>query len=180
MRKSHSLHTQMIKIIAQKENKMTKRIYLCLLWTAIICTFPFHIYAAETEKVIIKEALDGDTVVLEDGRRVRYLGINTTEWQEPFSLKAKRRNKALANNRKAKLEFDTRKFDSYGRLLAYIYVNNEMVNSKLVKEGLAHVLIIPPNRKYSKLLLELQEKAKGYTNSVFKQCQKPQAQSKNY
>jgi hypothetical protein len=98
--------------------------------------------------------------VLEDGRRVRYLGINTPEWQEPFSIKAKQLNQKLVNKKIAKLEFDTRKTDGYKRLLAYVYVDDQMINSRLIEEGLAHVFLIPPNTKHSKLLLDLQKKAK--------------------
>ena len=116
---------------------------------------------ATTEELArVKRVYDGDTVLLEDGRRVRYLGINTPEYQEPFYLKAKRLNESLVLGREIRLEFDQEKSDSYGRLLAYVYVGNQMVNVRLVQEGLAHAFFIGPSRRHNALLLEAQEKAR--------------------
>lgn len=116
---------------------------------------------ATTEELVrVQQVYDGDTVLLEDGRRVRYLGINTPEYQEPFYLKAKRFNESLVLGREIRLEFDHEKTDSYGRLLAYVYVENQMVNARLVHEGLSHAFFIGPNRRHNALLLETQEKAK--------------------
>ncbi|MDE2484132.1 MAG: thermonuclease family protein, partial [candidate division NC10 bacterium] len=49
--------------------------------------------------------------------------------------------------------------DSYGRVLAYVYAGNEMVNARLVQEGLAHAFFIGPNRIHHALLLRLQAEA---------------------
>lgn len=111
---------------------------------------------ATDELARVKRVFDGDTVLLEDGRTVRYLGINTPEYQEPFYLKAKRFNESLVMGRDIRLEFDLEGTDSRDRLLAYVYVGNEMVNAKLIQEGLAHAFFIGPNRKHHALLLRLQ------------------------
>jgi endonuclease YncB( thermonuclease family) len=116
--------------------------------------------AATHELVRVQQVFDGDTVLLEDGRKVRYLGINSPEYQEPFYLKAKRFNESLVSNREIRLEFDQEKSDSYGRLLAYVYVGDQLVNARLVHEGLAHAFFIGPDRRHNALLLETQEKAK--------------------
>jgi len=116
--------------------------------------------ATREELVRVKQVYDGDSVLLEDGRRVRYLGINSPEYQEPYYLKAKRFNESLVLNREIRLEFDQEKLDSYGRLLAYVYVENQMVNARLVQEGLAHAFFIGPGRKHNAMLLQTQEKAK--------------------
>ncbi len=112
------------------------------------------------ELVRVKRVYDGDTVLLEDGRKIRYLGINSPEYQEPFYLKAKRFNESLVLGREIRLEFDQERSDSYGRLLAYVYVENQMVNARLVQEGLAHAFFIGPKHRHNALLLETQEKAK--------------------
>ena len=111
------------------------------------------------ELVRAKRVYDGDTILLEDGRKVRYLGINSPEFQEPFYLKAKRSNDSLVMGREIWLEFDQERTDSYGRVLAYVYAGNEMVNARLVQEGLAHAFFIGPNRKHHALLLRLQAEA---------------------
>ncbi|MBZ0159029.1 MAG: thermonuclease family protein [bacterium] len=111
------------------------------------------------ELVRVKRVYDGDTLLLEDGRKVRYLGINAPEYQEPFYLKAKRLNESLVMGREIRLEFDRERTDGYGRVLAYVYAGDEMVNARLVQEGLAHAFFIGPNRKHNALLLRLQAEA---------------------
>src|SRR5574337_1764228 len=114
---------------------------------------------ATDELVRVKRVYDGDTVLLEDGRTVRYLGINAPEFQEPFYLKAKRSNESLVMGRNIRLELDQERTDGYGRVLAYVYAGNEMVNARLVQEGLAHAFFIGPNRMHHALLLRLQAEA---------------------
>ncbi len=58
------------------------------------------------------------------------------------------------------MEFDQEGADSYNRILAYVYVGDQMVNARLVGEGLAHVFLIGPNRKHNALLLQSQAAAK--------------------
>jgi len=125
--------------------------FLCLLLTPAIADDTAH----------VKAILDGDTLILEDGRRVRYLGVNTPEWQEPFSIKAKRFNKSLVEGRTVRLEFDKRKMDGYGRLLAYVFVEGAMVNEKILEEGLGHAFFFPPNNRYNAKFLDIQKKAKA-------------------
>jgi endonuclease YncB( thermonuclease family) len=108
----------------------------------------------------VQKVYDGDTVLLEDGRKIRYLGINTPEWQEPFYLKAKKHNEALVLGKKVRLEFDVENTDKYGRLLAYVYVGDQMANAKLVEEGLADPFFIPPNSKHHAVLLGFQAEAR--------------------
>jgi endonuclease YncB( thermonuclease family) len=114
---------------------------------------------ATEELVRVTRVYDGDTVLLEDGRKVRYLGINAPEYQEPFYLKAKRLNESLVLGREIRLESDQERTDSYGRVLAHVYAGHEMVNARLVQEGLAHAFFIGPNRKHHALLLRLQAEA---------------------
>ncbi|MDE2058984.1 MAG: thermonuclease family protein [candidate division NC10 bacterium] len=116
--------------------------------------------SAPEELVRVARVYDGDTVLLEDGRTVRYLGINAPEYQEPFYLKAKRLNESLVLEREIRLEFDQERTDGYGRILAYVYAGDEMVNARLVQEGLAHAFFIGPNRKHHALLLRLQAEVK--------------------
>ncbi len=120
--------------------------------------FPPQVAAGELVRV--NQVYDGDTIRLEDGRRVRYLGINAPEFQEPFYLKAKRFNESLVLGREVRLESDQDRADVYDRILAYVYVGDQMVNAKLVQEGLAHAFFIGPRRKHDALFLRLQAEAK--------------------
>lgn len=113
------------------------------------------------ETVRVKRIVDGDTILLEDGRRVRYLGINTPEFGEPYSRRAKDLNAALLRGRVVRLELDQEPADSYGRILAYVYVGPDMVNARLVQDGLAHAFFIGSGRRHNDLFLRLQEEAKA-------------------
>ncbi len=112
------------------------------------------------ELVRVERVYDGDTILLEDGRKVRYLGINAPEYQEPFYLKAKRLNESLVLGQEIRLEFDQEGGDLYDRVLAYIWVGNQMVNARLVQEGLAHAFFIGISRKHNAQFLRLQAEAK--------------------
>jgi micrococcal nuclease len=116
--------------------------------------------AHAAESALVQRVQDGDTVVLEDSRRVRYLGINAPEFREPFSRKAKNFNESLVRGREVRLEPDAEGADAYGRMLAYVYVGDQLVNGRLVQEGLAHAFFIGPSRKHNALLLQLQGEAK--------------------
>ena len=131
-----------------------------LLFLILFCGLIFLSPATADELVRVKQVYDGDTILLEDGRKVRYLGINTPEFQEPFYLKAKRFNESLVLEKEIRLEFDQEKTDSYNRVLAYAYAGDQMVNVRLVGEGLAHLFFIGSNRKHNALLLQSQASAK--------------------
>jgi hypothetical protein len=109
----------------------------------------------------VKRVADGDTILLEDGRRVRYLGINTPEFGEPYSRRARELNASLVRGREVRLEFDQEFTDTYNRLLAYVYVGPEMANARLLQEGLAHAFFIGRARRHNDLFLRLQGEAKA-------------------
>ncbi|MBP8744522.1 MAG: thermonuclease family protein [Syntrophorhabdus sp.] len=117
------------------------------------------------KEYVVKKVIDGDTVQLESGETVRYIGINAPELymkeggSEFFAKEAARFNKKLVFMKKVRLEFDTEKQDSHGRMLAYVFVKNIFVNAELVKHGYAKVMIKPPNTKYKDVLLAQQQKA---------------------
>jgi len=94
----------------------------------------------------VTEIIDGDTIKIilkEEEFTVRFIGIDTPETVHPtkkveaFGIEAKEFIKNRLLNKNITLKFDKNKFDKYNRLLAYIYVNNKMVNSELIKVGLA-------------------------------------------
>jgi len=114
---------------------------------------------------VVKKVIDGDTVQLESGETVRYIGIDAPELfrkeggSEFYAGEAARYNKKLVFMKKIRLEFDVEKKDQYGRLLAYVFVKDVFVNAELVKHGYAKAYIKPPNEKYKNLLLANQKKA---------------------
>lgn len=104
--------------------------------------------------------IDGDTIELRDGRFVRYIGIDTPEvrrrvgerWvvdPEPFARAATDANRRLVEDQPVRLEYDVQPKDRHGRILAYVYVGERMVNEELLAEGVAQPLTIPPNVRYA-------------------------------
>lgn len=114
----------------------------------------------------IKKVYDGDTVELEDGRKIRLLGINTPEVQHKDKMAEAGGEEAKAwlinklQHAKVRLEFDVEKTDKYRRTLAHLFTEKkEHINLSLVKEGLAAVSIYPPNLLYVNELIAAQNKA---------------------
>lgn len=115
---------------------------------------------------IVKKVYDGDTVLLQDGRKVRLLGINTPEIEhrnnaaEAGGSEAKAWLENLLRGKKVRLQTDVEKQDKYGRDLAYLFTEDGMhVNIELVKHGLAAVVIHPPNLLYVEPLHAAQREA---------------------
>jgi endonuclease YncB( thermonuclease family) len=116
----------------------------------------------------IKTVYDGDTVVLEDGQKVRLLGINTPEIAhrgneaDAGGEDAKKWLIAKLKESKVRLETDVEKKDSYGRTLGHLFTeNNEHINVLLVAAGLAEVSIWPPNLKYTNDLVTAEQQAES-------------------
>jgi endonuclease YncB( thermonuclease family) len=121
---------------------------------------------AADESVWVRWVDDGDTVVLADGRRVRYSGINAPEVAhedrraQRFGPEARDFNRKLVYKKTVRLSFDRERYDQYGRMLAYVFLKDgTFVNAELVKSGHAHYVFKEPNTKYDLLLLRLQRKA---------------------
>ena len=96
----------------------------------------------------MKRVIDGDTVELESGERVRYLMIDTPEStteQECWGPEAKQANRDLVEGKAVTLRYDAECEDRYGRLLAYVELSGQVINRVMVERGHACVLHIPPN-----------------------------------
>ena len=88
----------------------------------------------------VKRAIDGDTVLLKNGERVRYLGIDTPEKNEPFFTGALKANRNLVEGKKVKLLVcQTRRRDDYGRTLAGLRLDGRDVTLELLRLGLGRV-----------------------------------------
>ncbi len=109
---------------------------------------------------------DGDTIILEDKKQIRLLGINTPEIEsrlraeEPGGVAAKKWLQAQLQEEKVYLEYDQTKRDKYKRLLAHVFTpDGKHINQALLENGLAFVSIIPPNIRYSDKLIQAQQQA---------------------
>ncbi len=98
---------------------------------------------------------------------VRYVGVDTPEIHHPMigveraGKEASEANRKLVDGKTVRLEFDVQEQDRYGRLLAYVYLEEgTFVNAWLVQHGYAAVMTVPPNVKHQELFLRLQREAR--------------------
>jgi micrococcal nuclease len=145
---------------------MLKRFTLTLILALLACGLRSPVADADSPRVKVRWVDDGDTIEVAGGERVRYLGINTPEVAhqdkpgEPFGDEAKAFNKKLVQGRWIHLELAEQQRDHYGRLLAFVFLEDgTFVNGELVRQGYAHLLRRQPKLRYWKQLLELQRQA---------------------
>lgn len=140
--------------------------YLTGLVLFLVFCLCLPLKAKKLEYHRVRWVIDGDTIVLDNGTKVRYASINTPEIAhegkpgEPYGKTAWRANKKLVKGREVLLELAEQPRDRYGRLLAYVFLpGRDMVQERLVSMGLAFVCYEPPNLKYYKRLLKVQRRA---------------------
>lgn len=133
-----------------------QRLLACLFLCATAQATHAGSCAAEhiSERVQVIHVYDGDTVKLEDGRRLRFIGINTPETKhhdqlnQPFASEATALVQKLLNthNRTLLLQAGREHRDHYGRLLAHVFLEDGTnLAVQLLQQGLATTLVVPPN-----------------------------------
>ena len=120
----------------------------------------------QPDRHLVKYVYDGDTVLMDTDKKLRYLGVDAPELgnhvkkNEFMAIESRNLNLHLVGQSWVKLEFDREKKDRHGRLLAYVFLEDgDMVNAILVRKGLANVLVKRPNLKYLDLLIHNQRLA---------------------
>jgi len=119
--------------------------------------------AGDGTEVRVVRVIDGDTVEVEGGERVRYIGVDTPETYpqlEYYGPEAEAMNRELVGGRVVRLEKDVTDRDRYGRLLRYVYVDDVFVNAELVRLGCACASAYPPDVKHQQLFEQLEEEAR--------------------
>ena len=102
----------------------------------------------------IARVIDGDTVVLDDQRHVRLVGIDSPETSHPdqpvqkYGEEAKKYLKQRIEGRMCVLEYETtNEKDVYGRTLAMIFLDGDNINAEMIKQGLAYAYVKDPNSR---------------------------------
>lgn len=146
---------------------MRKRLFVSYVLVLIL-----FVSACEKNEFPVKSIVDGDTIELENGTKVRYIGIDTPEtrikqddgtWSyqpQAYAERSKEFNRNLVEGKKVRLEYDMVQKDKYNRDLAYVFAGNTFVNAELIRQGYALLFTIPPNVKYIDLFTELQKEAR--------------------
>lgn len=172
-------------LMTKKEVKYL--INIALLFTVAVSLFMMkvlpHKSPAPPDKsglYYVTKTIDGDTIKLSSGDHVRLIGIDTPEsrYNSKLERDVRRSHKDMAliirmgkmasaftrdlvQGKKVRLEFDVEKRDRYGRLLAYVYLEDgTFVNAKIIEEGYAQAMTIPPNVRFADLFVRLQKEAR--------------------
>ncbi|MFC1594667.1 thermonuclease family protein [Candidatus Omnitrophota bacterium] len=152
-----------------------------LLLVLICCLVAVPLFA---ETHTVERVIDGDTLLLTNGERVRLIGIDCPESKDnakaqrdsertgqdietitTMGQKATEFAKELVEGEKVRLEFDVQQRDKYGRLLAYVYIQETVLlplflNATIVAEGYASPMTIPPNVKHAEVFQQLYQEAR--------------------
>jgi micrococcal nuclease len=129
-----------------------------------------------TEWTQVSHVHDGDTVRLNDGRRVRLIGIDTPELAyegrpgEPYSERARKRLIELitSSGNRVGLRYGRERRDNYGRDLAHLYDRDRRnVSAILLGEGLAVILPVPPNLALSDCYARAEAQARGRAQGLW-------------
>ena len=115
-------------------------------------TFDKTVKAEEGVPIKVIQAIDGDTITLVNGERLRYIGIDTPEefdQRKPvqcFAKEAAQKNRELAEGKMVKFYKDVSVKDQYGRWLGFVYLaDGTFVNLELVRQGFAFAYPYPPD-----------------------------------
>ena len=153
---------------------MPRAVRLAVLIVALLGVLlaPVLGVAASAHRVVEAEVVrvvDGDTIrvrIADRIEKVRYIGVNAPELHhprrgaEPGGREAAEVNREIVSGHHVRRELDVRERDRYGRLLAYVWIDDVMVNAELVRRGYAQVMTVPPNVRYQSLFLSLERTAR--------------------
>ncbi|HWC11686.1 MAG TPA: thermonuclease family protein, partial [Acidimicrobiales bacterium] len=127
----------------------------------------------------VERVVDGDTLVVSGGHRVRLIGVDTPETKDPrkpvqcFGREASAYvSSLLEGGAGVRLVGDVEDRDAYGRTLAYVYrlPDGLFVNAELVREGYAQPLTIPPNVAHAEEFLSLARDARERGRGLWSSC----------
>lgn len=116
------------------------------------------------DRFVVSRILDGDTMELRGGDKLRLLGLDTPEEGQRFYDEATELLTRLSLGETARIEYSHRRRDKYGRLLGYLYVDSLFVNRTIIDSGLGYVYLFRDNDLESepvRLMIEAQRSAIG-------------------
>lgn len=131
----------------------------------------------------VERVIDGDTVVLEGGAHLRYIGMDTPEEFKPntpvqcYAKEAADENRALVEGKLVTIYKDVSAVDIYGRYLGFLYLpDGTFVNEKLVADGAAFAYPYKPDTSKKAVFAAAQAAARAAGAGLWGAC-KPYQES---
>lgn len=171
--------------LSKKNQRLLFTLVFLILWTVFV---PNELPTEEAkenqkeevlgfEKSRVLRVVDGDTIEIEGGQKVRYIGIDTPETvdsrREPqcFGKVATQANFDLIAEKEIYLEKDVSETDRYGRLLRYVYLatDSASINEQLVRAGYAVASSYPPDVKYQEKFKEAEKEARANQRGLWQE-----------
>jgi micrococcal nuclease len=165
-------------------NKGGRKTSAFIFFVLVCCAAP--VLAADSS--VVRHVADGDTLILEDGRKVRLIGVDTPEmsdgsrnrrnaaWNhlsaarvDDFALKAKEFVRRQIEGKPVRLEYDWQKMDKYGRLLAYVTREPDgfFLNAEIIRQGYGfdyQAFAFKYSKEFRSYRREAQEQKRGLWN----------------
>ncbi len=131
----------------QKNRRPYKKATVVLIALVLILLFRLVEYIghdkAPGDRFVIMRVIDGDTVELVGGDRLRLLGIDTPEKGELFYDSAAMFLESLVLGKKSRIEYADKRRDRYGRLLGFVYIEDTIfVNRRILSAGLGYLYLV--------------------------------------
>ena len=129
------------------------------------------------EEAVVIRVIDGDTIELDDGRRVRYIGIDTPETVHPekdvecYGPEATVRNRELVEGKTVEMQAGVEESDRYGRLLRYVHVDGRFVNALLVAEGYARASSFGDEKRFRQVFVQLEQYSQMLKRGMWEACE---------
>ena len=116
-----------------------------------------------SDEVRVLRVIDGDTIEVSGGQRVRYIGVDAPEVGDSpqyYGPEATGFNNSLVAGRMVTLERDVSDVDRFGRLLRFVYADGILVNAELTREGYARARVYPPDTGHAGCFAALEQEAR--------------------
>jgi len=146
-------------------------LFLLVIFSLVFGFFSWQHFSPQS--FTVAKVVDGDTIKLNDGRTIRYIGLDAPEEGECFAEEAKKINSDLVLGKKVRFEMDTNEMDRFGRYLSYLFLQDDeevFVNQYLLQEGAGEFFLDTVNLRYQDLLVQTAEKAHQENKGLWQTC----------
>ena len=156
-----ALTSVLVDALYRTKSRVVITILATLVYSSIVSAVPCPTPKRLSPEFGIDRIIDGDTVLLDNGSRVRLTGFNSFElkdsgWKGQFAKEASRKVADWLLGKKVRLTPWPAAEDRYGRLLGNVWLDNKYLGELLVWEGLALAVAVPPQSKLASCLFSIE------------------------